>query len=542
MRILLTTVFRPFGIENKYNKKGDEHLLDYLASRLTRETGLFSLSSYLPHSGLHIIAANLPVESKVLEYFTQEEFVEEIKKGYDYIGISFMYKGYRKVFQMISLTRKHSPKTKIVLGGVATDIHNVKNMGADYVCKGEGVSFMRKLLGFSNELKVVNPEITAEVTLKVLQNYDFINKPRMGLVVSGFGCPTACEFCCTSAYYDHKHIPFLESGAELYYAMLNMHKNGVDKVSDFLIFEEDFMLYEDRVKGLGKLIQKDKENTFSFACFASVRSLSNYDLEELVSMGMGHVWIGVESVDPTFEKRQGRDIKDIFNELHSLGVTTTGSSIFGLDHHTPDKLTDEVDFVISLSPSTNQFSCLMPGLRTQIKARLEKENRLREFSFKDTDLYSEVIKHPQFKPGEITEKIFAGYERVYNALGPSIYRIIDTWFTGYKNLKDSPNGLLRNRAKLYATKIKGTLPVFLNTSQYLPNDEIRSKVNVSIEEILSEFGDPTSKQKEAGALIGKIFALEDEKRKYIDKKPIEPVTWETDYDSRFHKDYCQKYN
>lgn len=48
-RILLTTVFRPFGVENKYNKKDDDLLLDYLASRLTREPGLFSLSSYVPH-------------------------------------------------------------------------------------------------------------------------------------------------------------------------------------------------------------------------------------------------------------------------------------------------------------------------------------------------------------------------------------------------------------------------------------------------------------------------------------------------------------
>jgi len=63
-RVLLTTVFRPFGVENKYNKKGDETLLDYLASRLTREPGLFTLSSYVPHSSLHLIAANLPAETR----------------------------------------------------------------------------------------------------------------------------------------------------------------------------------------------------------------------------------------------------------------------------------------------------------------------------------------------------------------------------------------------------------------------------------------------------------------------------------------------
>ncbi len=533
IRMLLTTVFRPFGIENKYNKKGDDFLLDYLASRLSRETGLFSLSSYLPHSGLHLIAANLPIKTRVLEYPTEEEFIEEIKKGYDYVGITFVYKGYRKVFQMISLTRKYAPKTKIVIGGFGTDINNVENMGADYVCKGEGVSFMRKLLGFSDDQKVINPEITAEVTLKVFQDHVFLNKPRIGLVTSGFGCPTACEFCCTSAYFGHKHIPFFDNGKELYNAMLNMHKKGTHRVNQFLIFEEDFMLYEDRVKELGKLIQEETEDTLTYACFASVRTLSRYDLEELVSMGMGHVWIGIESMNPAFKKREGRDISAIFRELHSLGVTTTGSSIFGLDFHTPEKLKEEVDFVISLCPSTNQFAHLMPGLRTKVKARLEEEKKLKEFSFKDTDLYSEVIKHPHFKPGEIAKEIFASHEKVYNTLGPSIYRVLDTWFAGYKNLKKSSNRFLRKRARLYAEKIKAILPVFLNTGQYLPNDEIRRKVNVTLEEILSELGDLDSEYIRTGELIGKIFALEDAKRKYVDEKPIEPVTWTTNYDSRF---------
>jgi hypothetical protein len=64
---------------NRFNKAGDEELLDYLASQLTREPGPFALSSYVPASGLHLIAANLPAETRVLETPSIEEFRESLK-------------------------------------------------------------------------------------------------------------------------------------------------------------------------------------------------------------------------------------------------------------------------------------------------------------------------------------------------------------------------------------------------------------------------------------------------------------------------------
>lgn len=531
-KLLLTTVFRPFGTENKYNKAGDEFLLDYLASRLTREPGLFSLSSYVPHSSLHLIAANLPVETKVFEYPSVDEFVEEVKKGYDYVGINFLIKGFRKVFHMIALIRKHSPKTKIVIGGFGTRLHNIEDLGADYVCQGEGVRFMRRLLGVNESLKVVHPIITADVTLKIFQNYDFLNNSKMGLVTSGFGCPNTCEFCCTSSYYGHKSIPFLQTGQELYDAMLYMH-NNTNGVNHFLIFEEDFMLYKDKVNELGKCIEGDKDHDFTYGCFASARALSNYDFEALVSGGLGHVWVGIESMEAPFRKRKVSDLNEVFSRLHSLGVTTTGSSIFGLDHHTPVTLPQEVNYVIDLCPSTVQLSNLMPAEGTPLRRRLEKAGRIHTLGFKDADLYSEVIDHPNFSPGEINSAIFGGYEKIYHTIGPSIYRILETWFAGYKNLKKSLTNTLNRRAGLYEQKIKGLLPVFLNTNQYLPNEDIKDKVGNTLEEIISEFGAPTPEQVEKSSLIGKIFDLEDVKKRTLKDKPIEPDLSITNYSSNY---------
>ncbi len=532
-KLLLTTVFKPFGIENKYNKKGDEFLLDYLASRLTREPGLFPFSSFVPHSSLHLIAANLPVQSVVFEYPSLERFIEEVKKGYDYVGISFMIKGFRKTMQMIALVHKHSPKTKVIIGGFGTALHDIDVLGADYVSKGEGVSFMRKLLGFSPHYKPVQPLVTVDITLKVLQDYDFIKKPKMGLITSGFGCPNACEFCSTSAYYGHNSVPFLKTGRDIYEAMLKNKRESGGEVDHFLVSEEDMMLYRNKVMSLGKAIQEDQDNDFNYGCFASISSISNYDIEELAAMGVAHIWIGIESYESDFKKREGRDIHEVFNELHSLGITTTGSSVFGLDHHTPEKLPREVDFVISLAPTTVQLSNLMPSEGTPLRRRLEKEKRIKKVGFKDADLYSEVIQHPNFESGSIVNAIFEGYDKIYEALGPSIFRIYNTWFTGYQNLKKTANPHLKRRAALYKRKVKDLTPLLSYTTEFLPNDDVRSMVEGQIEKVLSEFGALSEEEQGRGEIIGKIFALENAKKTHLKSSLIEPETLVTEYGTAF---------
>lgn len=525
-KILLTTVFRPFGVEDKYNKLEDELLLDYLASRLTREPGLFSLSSYVPNSSLHLMAANLPAESRVLEYPSVEEFVAELKKAPDVVGISFLIKGFGKVAKMIALARKHAPSAKVVLGGFGTALHDVEALEADDICRGEGVAFMRRLLGAPEDLETVHPTVTADITLKIFQGYPFLGKQTIGLITSGFGCPSACEFCCTSAYYGHRNVRFLDSGRDIYEVMRRQAGEGIHSS---LIFEEDFMLYRKKVEEMGDLIEAHEGEPLSYACFASVMALSRYDFEALVAKGLGHVWIGVESVEPPFRKRQGRDIASVFAELRSLGVTTTGSSIFGLDHQTPELLPREVDFLISLAPSTAQIANLMPAEGTRLRERLEREGRIRAVGFKDADLYSDVVRHPAFEPGEINRAIFEGYRRLYEALGPSVYRIMDTWLSGYKTLRSSPNPALRRRAELYARRVKGLRSVFLHSQAHLPNDEVRYRVRHTLEEVAADLGPPTAEEEGRGELLGRIFDLEAAKRDHLPPAPIEPQLSMRDY-------------
>lgn len=520
-RILLTTVFRPYGTDSKYNKAGDEEWLDYFYSRLSKEPGPFALSSYPSGTALQLMAANVRADVTVLFHPTVEEFVSELHKEYDYVGITFLIKGLGKLFPMISMARKHAPQTKVIVGGFGTMLHNLNDAGADFVCKGEGVAFLRDLLGQSRLDPTRQPLVTADITLKVMREHDFLPRFRFAQLTHGFGCPHRCDFCSTSAYYGYRHIPFARDRS-MYDAMVQVHdQTGIDA---FWLFEEDMCLYKDSLKTWGGLIRDDARRTLSWACFSTVKSLTSWDLEELVSMGFNHVWIGVESVNSPFSKNKGRDISGLFNELEDLGVTTTGSIIYGLDHHTPENLSAELEHFIALRPTTTQIGTLMPADGTELRARLDREGRVRKASYKDSDLYSEILIHPNFRQGQLRDAVFSGYDAFYEANGPAIHRAARTWVRGAARLNRSGNPALRRRGAMLAARVKAVRPVFLETLDYLPNDAVRDQVRETLAAMEEIVGRPESTERAQGRLVERIFALEQAKREVVPARSLEPST------------------
>jgi hypothetical protein len=519
-KVLLTTVFRPYAAQHsKYNKDGDEEWLDYLSSRLTREPGPFTMSSYLSGTTLALIGANLDADVTMLGHPSMQEFVAELRKGPDFVGITFLIKGLGKIFPMIAAARKYAPQAKIVIGGFGTMLHDLGATGADYICKGEGVSFFRNLIGQDPADPVRQPLVAGDVTLKCFRNYPYLPRARYAELTHGFGCPHKCEFCSTSAFFGFLHIPFAV-GRAMYDAMAAIHDRL--GISYFYLYEEDMCLYKKSLQQWGGLIRDDRERTLSWTCFSTVKSLTSWDLEELVAMGFSHVWIGIESVASPFSKSVGRDNLGLFRELQSFGVTTTGSIIFGLDHHTPENLQADVDHLVELYPSTAQMGTLMPADGTALRARLEAEGRVRKGNYWDSDLYSELIIHPNFQPGQLHDAVFWGYDEFYRRTGPAIHRLVRTWLNGARRLKHSPTAALRRRAGVLAERARSARPILLETLGYLPTDEIREQVRETLGWLRDELGAPTAAEEAQARLVERIFALEQAKQAVFPAEPFEP--------------------
>jgi len=129
---------------------GDAASVGYelLYGQVTRAQGLFSPRTVNIHFSLEYIAENLDAPTVVLQYPSKRELIKELKKGYDYVGVSFLMAVMHKMKETVALIRQYAPQSKIVLGGYGTVLKDEElKPYADYICRGEGVAFFRELLG-----------------------------------------------------------------------------------------------------------------------------------------------------------------------------------------------------------------------------------------------------------------------------------------------------------------------------------------------------------------------------------------------------------
>jgi len=79
MKLLLTSVFKPYGVDDEYGRK--ENIMELYHNQITREQGIFSLRYNHRSFGLYLMAENIEYPAVVLDFPTMDRFIKEIKKG-----------------------------------------------------------------------------------------------------------------------------------------------------------------------------------------------------------------------------------------------------------------------------------------------------------------------------------------------------------------------------------------------------------------------------------------------------------------------------
>jgi radical SAM superfamily enzyme YgiQ (UPF0313 family) len=491
-RLLLTSVCRPLG-----PKHGDGPSVGYelLFGQVTRAQGLFSPRAVHHHFSLEYIAANLQSPTVVLQYPSRSELIRELKKGYDYVGLSFILSTFHRMKDIVALIREHSPSAKIILGGYGTVLGEeyLKPYG-DHICRGEGVEFMRKLLGEEHKPgPYQHPLIVSK--LKVFGQ----RAGNTGMIFAGLGCPNGCDFCCTSHFFKRQHVKLLPTGRDIFNVVeryLDMDPN-----MSFTVIDEDFLLDKERAMEFHDLVVKSGRPLSIFA-FASIKALSQYKIEELLEMGIDGVWIGYEGARSGYEKRAGRSAEEIFRELREHGVTILASMIVGFDYQDEATVAAELDGLLAMKPALTQFLIYGPTPGTPYWERVIKEGRLREDLASDPERYcrnasgfTAMVKHPTLSAAQIEKVQRRCFAEDYRRLGPSIYRTVEVWLNGYLKLKDSANPMLAKKADLFARDLRKAYPIFRAGRVFGPNRKIRSWISELELRVQAALGAPTRSER-----------------------------------------------
>ena len=465
MRVLLTSVCRPLGPAH-----GDAPSVGYevLHGQITRAQGIFSPRSNNFTFALDYIAENLDSPTVVLHYPSQKELIRELRKGPEFVGVSFVLATFEGMKKVAALVRKHAPAARIVLGGYGTvlDDRTLAPYG-DVICREEGVRFFRALLDEPpRPLPYDHPLVIT--TLRVLS----IPVQRTGMIFGGLGCPHGCDFCCTSHYFGRRHIRLLPTGDDVFRVIERYLE--VDPKMNLAIMDEDFLVAKDRATRLRELIQK-RGTPVSIFAFGSVKSLSRLTPRELLETGIDGVWVGFEGKRSGFAKQQGRPIEELIPDLTSHGISVLTSMIVGFDYQTPDIIRAECSELMALKPTLAQFLIYGPTPGTPFYARVMKEDRLHRHLVEDPERYyrscdgfSAMVTHPTLAPQEIEALQRECFATDFRTLGPSILRSVQVWLNGWKRYHDSDSPYLRAKSARWAEEIRKAYPLFRVAKKHGP--------------------------------------------------------------------------
>ncbi len=559
-KVLLTNAIGP------YDLGWGEDMTDLFGARLTRGQGPFTLRGYFYTFAFYLIAENINVPTTIIEHPDEAIFRKELAKGYDYIGLQVVTVHVPRIAKMVRIIKEVSPQSKIVLGGygVATlyqfrrrarsfwaamawppcIIHRPPENNAqyildnaDYVCREEGVGFFRKILGQDPDEPIT--QLHQPIALSTLRGLDNLAVMPTTSTLVALGCPNACEFCNTSAFFRFKKIQVSTPEQTVEALKAQMKNYTYDRFVYNMLWDEDFLLDRPYVMRLAHLLQKEGLiGKVHLSSFASIRAISQYTVEELVMAGIGALWIGVESKFEDvvtsvhhFQKRAGKDVKAVFDDLHRYGIQIIGSNILGLDFHTPDNIEEDIDYFVSLKPDLYQVAPLTPCPGTMLYDRMQEEERLYEnFSFEDVQIWSDkIFKHTNFSDGKIKYYFDLCHKKLYETNGPTILNISDVLMQGYHTMVHSPNPLLQavaDRCYFEAKYMQGDL--YYSIKKLAPTETVRKRAEALEQKALKYFGDYSREQKITQKFIYRRLLAESKNTKRESDPPWEIIRFNGD--------------
>lgn len=480
------------------------------AFQLLLAQGVFRVSLPITQWGIDFISANIETPAVTLHYPTMRQFIREIKKGYKYIGIAFANSTMHKMVPMVEAIRKYTPQSKIILGGYGTALPDEELAPyADYICRGEGVEFMRRLLGEPIDRPFEQPIITSTPHMFSLP------LRRTGYLFGSLGCPNGCDFCATSHRFNQKKVMFLSSGREIVDAIKRL-RSAYPGLRQFYLSDEDFFVNKERVLQFRDEMRRSGLPPISITGYGSVKVLSQYELSDLIEMGFDFLWIGYEGMRAGYEKMKGRSYKDLFEDLRAHGIGTVASMIIGFDYQTPEIIEEEFNHLMSLKPTMCQFLIYFPFYGTPFYKRLKEEGRLLPDVDADKskhDITWLCFKHPHMSPEELQSIQMNLYRKEYAALGPSFFRSIENCLDGYVGLRDHDSSRVREKAENYKDLARRALAVIPASRRYLQADA-KDWVNDLQERIVAETGPYSSKDKLLSAIAPLFIKATDLRMRY----------------------------
>ncbi len=508
-RVLLSSVFGPYAVDDEYGSR-TINPMELYHNQVTRVQRAFSLRMFHRSWGLMLIQNNLNAPCTLLDFPTLDQFVEEISTHeYDIVGIGAIMPNVGKVRKMCELVRTHLPNATIVIGGHVAGIPDLEQrIDADHFVRGDGVSWMRQYLGEDPDAPIRHPRIRSGIGARTM-GIKMREKPGdvAATLIPSVGCPMGCNFCATSSMFGGKgkYLHFYETGDELFDVMCQLERDM--GVRSFFVMDENFLMYRKRALRLLDLMA-EHDKSWALYVFSSAKVLLSYTMEQLVGLGVSWVWLGLEGEHANYSKLKGTDTRTLVRTLQEHGVRVVGSSIIGLEEHTPENIDSVIDYSVGYVTEFHQFMLYTPIPGTPLYADHKARGLLLDpEDCPEADCHGQLrfnYRHPHIRNGEETEFLLRAFHRDFEVNGPSIVRIARTVLRGWKRYKSHVDRRVRERfaweARDLAVSYAGAL--WAARKWFRSNPALAKSISETLKDIYREFG---LKSRLAAPVVGRYL-------------------------------------
>jgi radical SAM superfamily enzyme YgiQ (UPF0313 family) len=400
-----------------------------------------------------------------------------------------------KVKAMCAIIRRERPGATIVVGGhIAARQDLPEIIAADHIVRGDGISWFRTFLGQDEKLPVKHPTVLSGFGGRIM-GIDLPKKKSRtaAILIPSVGCPVGCNFCSTSALFGGKgnFVNFYETGDDLFSVMCRIEEEL--SVNSFFVLDENFLLHRQRALRLLELMQAGGKS-WALYVFSSARVLSSYSIEQLVGLGIAWVWMGLEGENSRYQKLNGVDTRELVRTLQSNGIRVLGSTIIGLEDHTPENIGAAIDYAVSHDTVFHQFMLYTPNPGTP----LHEEHRqagtlLPESAMPPADSHGQYrfnYRHPHIHDGKEEQYLLEAFRRDFDVNGPSLYRIIRTMLEGWKAHGPHPDRRIRKRYEWDAAPLRSAYAgaVWAMKRWYRGNERMEKRMGDLMNNLYETFG------------------------------------------------------
>jgi radical SAM superfamily enzyme YgiQ (UPF0313 family) len=210
--------------------------------------------------------------------------------------------------------------------------------------------------------------------------------------------------------------------------------------------DENFLLQKKRALELLDCMKKH-DRSWTLYVFSSANAIRQYDIRQLVEMGIGWVWLGLESPRAEYSKLHGIDTLALTRELQSHGIRVLGSTIVGLEHHTPENIGAEIEHAVSHAADCHQFMLYTPVPGTPLYDEVRAQGRV----LPNVDLadihgqYKFNFRHAAISRDQSKSLLDWAFQRDFERNGPSLFRLMRTMLQGWQRYRSDRDPRVRER-------------------------------------------------------------------------------------------------